>query len=383
MRVLVLGAGFGGLELTTRLSEEFGDDVDVVLIDQSDGFVFGFSKLDVMFGRTLPASARHLYSNLVKPGVRFVQSTVRSIDPVAKRVETDAGAFDADILVVALGADLHPDVTPGLVEGGHEFYTVPGAFALRDVLADFEGGRVIVGVTSTPFKCPPAPSETALLMHDYLTARGLREASTISLVMPFGVPIPPSPAASQALLVAFAERGIDWCPGAAVRELDPARRVAVLSDDAEMPYDLFLGVPVHRAPTVVVESGMTVDGWVPVNPLTLETSFPDVFSVGDVASVGTPKAGVFAEGQSAVVAERISARIRGTSPSAEYNGNGICYLEFGDDQVAKVDVTFLTGQSPTGDLDGPSPALAADKAEFGSSRVQRWFGQTWPEPPRA
>ena len=304
MRVLVLGAGFGGLELTTRLSEEFGDDVDLVLIDQSDGFVFGFSKLDVMFGRVLPSAVRHPYRDLVKSGVLFVQSTVRSIDPATKTVETDAGTFDADILVVALGADLHPAATPGLVEGGHEFYTVAGAFALRDVLAGFAGGRVIVGVTSTPFKCPPAPSETALLMDDYLTERGLRDRSEISLVMPLGVPIPPSPAASEALLVAFAERGIDWHPERLVRELDPARRLAMLSDGSEMPYDLFLGVPVHRAPAVVEESGMTVDGWIPVNPLTLETEFPGVYAVGDVTSVGTPKAGVFAEGQAALVADQ-------------------------------------------------------------------------------
>ena len=135
MRILVLGAGFGGLELVTRLSDEFGDDVDVVLIDQSDNFVFGYSKLDVMFGRALPATVRHPYRDLVKPGVRFVPSTVRSIDPVAKRVATDDGTFDADVLVVALGADVRPAATPGLVEGGHEFYTVEGAFALRDVLA--------------------------------------------------------------------------------------------------------------------------------------------------------------------------------------------------------------------------------------------------------
>jgi sulfide:quinone oxidoreductase len=375
MRILVLGAGFGGLELTTRLSDEFGDDVDVVLIDKGEGFVFGFSKLDVMFGRTAPAAVVHPYVDLVKPGVRFVQTTVRAIDPAAKRVETDAGTFEADILVVALGADLHPEATPGLVEGGHEFYTVAGAFALRDVLSTFEGGRVIVGVTSTPFKCPPAPSEAALLVHDHLTARGLREISDVALVMPLGVPVPPSPAASEALLAAFAERGIEWHPQRLVRGLDPARKVALLSEEDEMPYDLFLGVPVHRAPAVVVESGLTVDGWVPVNPLTLETSFPDVFSVGDVTSVGTPKAGVFAEGQAAVVADRIGARIRGSSASTEYDGNGLCYLEFGENEVARVDITFLSGQSPTGDMEGPSPALAADKAEFGSSRIQRWFGR--------
>ncbi len=378
MRVLVLGAGFGGLEVTTLLSEEFGEDVDVTLIDQSDGFIFGFSKLEVMWGRALPSAVHHPYSDFVKPGVRFVRTTVRSIDPVTKRVATDAGTFDTDILVVALGADLHPSATPGLVEGGHEFYTVAGAFALRDVLPTFAGGRVIVAVTSTPFKCPPAPSETALLMHDYLTTRGLREGCQISVVMPMGVPIPPSPAASDALLVAFAERGIEWHPNRLVRGLDPARKVALLSSGDEMPYDLFLGVPEHRVPLVVEESGMAVDGWISVNSRTLETTFPGVYAVGDVTSVGTPKAGVFAEGQAAVVAQQISALVRGTTESARYDGHGMCYLEFGQDEVGRVDVTFLSGEKPIGAFQGPSPSLAADKAEFGSSRIQRWFGRTWP-----
>lgn len=379
MRVLILGAGFGGLELATRLSEEFGDNVDVVLIDQSDAFIFGFSKLDVMFGRALPSAVRHPYRDFVKPGVRFVQSTVRSIDPATKRVETDAGTFNADILVVALGADLDPAATPGLVAGGHEFYTVAGAIALRDVLADFAGGRVIVAVTSTPFKCPPAPSETALLMDDYLTVRGLRERSHISLVMPLGVPIPPSPAASEALLVAFAERGIDWHPEQVVRGLDPARNVAVLDDGREMPYDLFLGVPLHRAPAVVEASGLSVDGWIPVSATTLETAFPGVFAVGDVTSVGTPKAGVFSEGQAAVVADRIGALIRGTGESTPYGGRGVCYLEFGHDKVARVDVTFLSGEQPVGDFEGPSQAIAAHKVAFGSSRIRRWFNRAWSE----
>jgi sulfide:quinone oxidoreductase len=374
MRVVVLGAGFAGLELTTTLSAEFGDDADVILIDESEAFVFGFSKLDVMFGHAPASGVRHPYREIVKPGLRFVQSTIRSIDPAGRRVVTDAGTFDADILVVALGADLDPAATPGLLEGGHEFYTVEGAFALRDVLDAFEGGRVVVGVTSAPFKCPPAPSETALMMHDFLTRRGLRERSTISLVMPLGVPIPPSPAASAALLVAFEERGIHWYPDRAVRETDAARKVAILSDGTELPYDLFLGIPRHRVPSVVKESGMTVDGWIPVDSLTLETTFPGVYAVGDVTSVGTPKAGVFSEGQAAVVADRIAAVIRGTAASATYGGNGMCYLAFGSDEVARVDVTFLKGQAPFGGYEEPSRALAADKVEFGASRIRRWFG---------
>ncbi len=374
MRVLVLGAGFGGLELSTRLSEQFGDDLDIVLIDQSQGFIFGFSKLDVMFGKKPASDVFNAYSALDKPGLRFVQTAIRSIDPASKRVETDAGPFEGDIMVVALGADLDPSATPGLVEGGHEFYTVAGAFALRDVLAGFEGGHVIVGVTSTPFKCPPAPSETALLLHDYLSDRGLRASSTISLVMPLGVPIPPSPAASEALLVAFAERGISWHPERLIKSLNPEKKVAVLSEGAEMPYDLFLGVPRHRAPRVVEESGMTVDGWIPVDALTLETAFEGVYAVGDVTSVGTPKAGVFSEGQAAVVATQIAAKLQSGSAPGTYDGHGTCYLEFGNDMVARVSVTFSTGAAPVGDLEGPSAAIAADKDEFGSSRVRRWFG---------
>ena len=381
-RVIVLGAGFGGLEVTTGLAERFGDGVDVVLIDRADAFVFGFSKLDVMFGRVAPEHVRHRYRDMTaRPGIRFVQATVRSIDPAAKRVTTDAGEFEADALVIALGADLDPAATPGLTEGGFEFYTVPGAFATRAALESFTGGDVVVAVTSTPFKCPPAPSEAALLLHEFLSERGLRGRSTISLVMPLPQPIPPSTAASEALLGAFADRGIAWLPDRMVRSLDPGRRVAVLADGTEFGYDLFLGVPRHHAPEVVAAAGLTEGGWVPVDPRTLETRYPDVYAIGDVTSVGTPKAGVFAEGQAAVVADRIAAAIDGTA-GAEYDGRGVCYVEFGDDTVARVDVTFHPGQSPAGTFDAPSLSWTADKVEFGRSRVARWFGTDWDPPLR-
>jgi sulfide:quinone oxidoreductase len=376
MRVVVLGAGFAGLELSTRLSDALGEDVEVVLIDKSDGFVFGFSKLDVMFGRTTVDAVFHSYRDVVKPGVRFVQAAVTGIDGASKRVETEAGSFEGDVLVIALGADLDPGATPGLLEGGYEFYTEAGAFALRDVLAAFEGGRVVVGVTRPPFKCPPAPSETVLLVHELLVRRGLREQSEISLAMPLPAPIPPSPGASKALLAAFAERGIRWVPNSGVRALDPERRVVMLGDDSELPYDLFLGIPVHVAPPVVIDAGLCVDGWIPVDPYTLETSFPDVYAVGDVTSVGTPKAGVFSEGQAAVVADAIIARVRG-GDAATYSGHGVCYLEFGDGEVGKVDVTFSPGVTPVGVLDGPSTELAGEKAAFGADRVRRWFGREW------
>ncbi len=373
MRIVVLGAGFGGLELASALSEQDGDEFEIVLIDSTDGFTFGFAKLDVVFGRSHPSEVRNAYSSIDKPGMSFVQASVLAIDPSTRLVQTDAGSFDADILVVALGADLDASATPGLVEGGFDFYSESGAEVLAAALPKFTGGSVVVGVTSTPFKCPPAPSEAALLMHDYLTARGLRDISEITLVMPFGVPVPPSPAASTVLLEAFAERGIEFIPNVLVAGLDPDQKRVLLSDGSSRPYDLFLGVPRHHVPEVVEQSGLAVDGWIPVDPYTLETSFPHVYAVGDVTSVGTAKAGVFAEGQAKVVANQISARVRGHA-AEPYDGRGTCYLEFGGDRVGRVDVTFVPGEPPSGVLEGPSADLAAHKVHFGTSRVARWFG---------
>jgi sulfide:quinone oxidoreductase len=372
-RVVVLGAGFGGLELSTTLSESLGDGVEVTLIDKNDAFVFGYSKLDVMFGRTTLEAVRLPYRDFAKPGVRFLQQTIAAIDPEARRVTTEDGVHEADYLVVALGADYDLDATPGLAEGGNEFYSVAGANVLRDLLPTFAGGRAVIGVCGAPFKCPPAPSECALLLHDHLVARGIRAACDLKIVIPFGSPVPPSPDTSRALVEAFAERDIEFVPSRRVSSIDPARKVAVLDDDSELPFDLFLGVPKHRAPDVVIASGMTEDGYIPVDSRTLATRYPGVYAVGDVATVGVPKAGVFSEREARVVARSLIATAQGQEEPDGYDGRGSCYIEFGGGRVGRVDVDFLSGPKPTGTFQEPSSALVAEKAHFGSSRKARWF----------
>src|SRR5258705_268714 len=373
LRVVVLGAGFGGLELSTILSEKLGDSLDLTLIDKNDSFFFGFSKFDVMFGHKTSGAVRLYYNNMVKPGVKFIRDTITSIDPVAKTVTTQHGNYEADVLVIALGADYDMAATSGLSEGGNEFYSFAGAERLRELLPAFAKGKVIVGVCSAPFKCPPAPSEAALLMHDYLTKRGIRKECEISIVMPFGLPIPPSPDTSKALLKAFADRHINFIAKHVVKTIDPSRHVAILDDGTEMPFDLFLGIPKHRVPEVVEKSGMTVNGWIPVDKTNLKTQYPDVYAVGDVNSVGTPKAGVFAEGAAKVAAASIIAEFESGEQPSPYKGNGICYVEFGDGMVGKVDVDFFSGPSPFGTYTEASVDLVADKQKFGSSREVRWF----------
>ncbi len=373
-RILILGAGFGGLELSTSLSEALGDSIEVTLIDGADGFVFGFAKLDLLFGRSTEAAIRHPYAAFAKPGVRLLRETVSAIDPANKRVVTDKGTHEADILIVALGADYDVSGTPGVVLGKNEFYSVAGAAHLATVLPKFAGGHAIVGVCGAPYKCPPAPSECALMLHDYLVTLGVRETSTITLVNPLGSPVPPSPETSKALLEAFAERGITFMGSTRIVAVDHTK--VTLDTGMTLPCDLFFGVPRNRAADVVVASGMTDDqGWVTVDPLTLATNWPDVYAVGDLAATGAPKAGVFAEGAAKAVAANIISRLRHEAETARNPGFGSCYIEFGADRIAKVDVDFFSGPKPTGTFYGVSEELREDKTLFGSSRLSRWFGK--------
>lgn len=372
LRVLVLGAGFGGLELSSILSEALGDELELTLIDQNDSFFFGFSKLDVMFGRKDADSVKIPYSGIAKPGVRFCKETIVAIDPLLKRVTTVYGVYEADVLVVALGANYDVAATPGLTEHGNEYYSFEGAVKLRNMLPGFVKGHAIVGVCGAPFKCPPAPSEAALMLHDHLVSAGVRDACTISLVMPFGAPIPPSPESSAVLLRAFEERGIRFIPQHKVATVAPGR--VILDDGSELPCDLFLGIPKHVAPDVVLRSGMTENGWIAVERAALRTKYPNVYAIGDVTSVGTPKAGVFAEGAAKTAAAAILAEFRGAGNVAAYTGAGSCYIEFGKGEVARVDVDFFSGPKPFGVHHTASEALVSDKENFGKSRRSRWFG---------
>jgi sulfide:quinone oxidoreductase len=326
-----------------------------------------------MLAHATAESRRLPYRNFAKPGVRLLQQTITGIDPAAKRITTNAGTFEADYLIVALGADYDFAATPGLSEV-NEFYSVAGAEKLRAILPNFRQGHALIGVCGAPFKCPPAPSECALILHDYLSERGVRQNCKISFLLPLSSPVPPSPETSKALIAAFAERGIDFHSGKRVVSIDAGRRVAMIDDGSETAFDLFLGVPKHRVPQVVLDSGMAEDGWVPVNPRTLETKFPGVYAVGDGANTGTPKAGVFAEGAAAAVAGALVAKIRNKGDAALYSGAGACYIEFGGGQIGKVEVDFFSGPKPTGTYWAPSTSLRSEKDAFGSSRRARWFG---------
>ena len=375
--VVVLGAGFAGLELATRLSESLAGEVRVTLIDENEAFTFGFSKLDILFGRADAAEVRIPYRELAKPGVEFRQERITAIDPSARHVTTDGGSYDADILVVALGAGYDIAATPGFAEGGFEYYSIAGAERMRDeALPRFTGGTVLFGVLGQPYKCPPAPFEGAFLLHDQLVERGIREQTEIRVVAPMAAPVPVTPEVSRRFLDELAARDIEYMAKNRVVELDVPSKEAVLESGERLPYDLFVGIPIHRVPAVVAESGLAENGWVAVDPDTLLTPFPDVYAVGDCVAIPMAKAGVFAENAAGVAADGIIAQLRGEELGRRYEGEGNCYLEFGSGRVAKVEANFLGGPSPRASVVGPSEDLAAEKAEFARSRRKRWFGLT-------
>ena len=371
--VVILGAGFGGLELSSRLSSELAGEARVTLIDRNDGFTFGFSKLDILFGRTEAAAAKLLYREIAKPGVEFRQETITAIDPAARHVTTDAAEYDADILVVALGAEYDIATTLGFAAGGYEYYSIPGAERLRDALPAFTGGTILLAILGQPFKCPPAPFEGAFLLHDQLVERGLRDRTQIRVIAPMSVPVPVTMEVSQRFLDELAARDIEFTPQTTVVAIDPATKEAVLESGERIAYDLFIGVPIHRVPAVVAESGLAPNGWVAVDRDTLLTPFPGVYAVGDVVALPMAKAGVFAENAAGFVADHIAASLRGTTLERRYEGEGNCYIEFGSGRVAQIQANFLGGPSPTAQVVGPSAELATNKGEFAAVRRARWF----------
>jgi sulfide:quinone oxidoreductase len=372
--VVILGAGFAGLELATRLSESLAGEVRTTLIDQNDSFTFGFSKLDVLFRRKTKEDVRLPYSEISKDGVEFRQERVTEIDPQTRRVATDDGSYDADILVVALGADYDFAATPGFAEGGVEYYSVAGAEHMGEALSNFDSGTILIGILGHPFKCPPAPFEAAVLLHDHFLERGVRDAVEIRTVGPMSAPVPITKELSQTILDLLNERGIEYVANQQIVEVDSDANAVRLADGGSISYDLFVGIPVHRAPDVVARSGLAVDGWVPVERNNLATRFPDVYAVGDITALPMAKAGVFAEAAARVVADDIAARLRGDVLHRSYKGAGTCYIELGSGMVGKVEANFFGGPTPTARLAGPSRELAADKAAFAATRQERWFG---------
>ncbi len=378
----ILGAGFGGLTLANELVRAGSPRPLVTLIDQKPDFAMGLAKLGVLVGRRDVSEGRRPLKSLSGKGIEIVQAEVTAIDPAKRAVSLSGGGERRfDHLVVALGASLDPGATPGFAEGAHDIYTFEGAATAHGALKALERGRVVLLVCGVPFKCPPAPYEAAFLVDDHLRGRRVRGEVEVALYTPEAQPMPilgPAPGAWVADLLK--QRDIEYHPGAKVRSVDPKARGVHFEGGPSTSYDLLLGVPIHRAPRVAVEAGMVdASGWVKVDSRTLETPYPEVYAIGDVAATRIPKglllprAGILAEGQAKVVAQRIAATLGGRRAMATFDARGYCFLEVGGGRAAMAEGEFFADPAPRATLEVPSTKWFEEKRRFEADRLKDWF----------
>jgi sulfide:quinone oxidoreductase len=376
--VLVLGGGVGGLITANELRRELDPADRVVVIERERRHLFQPSLLWLMVGRRRRDQIERPLRELLAPGVELVEAEVRSIDPVARRVETTAGVLEGDALVAALGAEPDRDAVPGYREAALDFFSPDGATACARALDGFRGGRVVVTVAALPYKCPAAPYEAALLLDDELRRRGIREHSEIDVYSPEPAPMPVAgPAMGAAVVGLLGAKGIRFHPGSRVERFEPGSREIVFADGSRVGYDLLAGVPPHRAPAAVRESQLAgAAGWIPVDRATLETRHERVHAIGDVTTITLasgkplPRAGVFAHGEGLVVARRVVATLAGRPAADAFDGVGYCWVETGAGRAAFAIGEFFAEPDPTLALRAPGRSWHAGKVLFERS----WIG---------
>jgi sulfide:quinone oxidoreductase len=306
-----------------------------------------------------------------------MRDPVTRIDPGERAAWMGDQRISADALVIALGAELASDAIPGFQQYAHNVYDPQAIPRAAQALQEFQGGKLLIGVFGVPYKCPPAPYEMALLIREALEARGVKASVEVFTPQPVSMPLL-GQAGCDIIESRLADNGITFLPNRKATAIEAGE---VVFANERRPFDLLFGVPPHRPPAVVRESGLVGEsGWVAVNSRTLETPFPGVYAIGDVVQIAMsngkplPKAGVFAEAMGEIVADRIATSFNGQEPESTFSGEGGCYLEVGGGQAMMVKGHFLAVPAPEVTLTEASTQYVEEKNAFESQRLQTWFG---------
>lgn len=376
--ILILGAGFGGLETAFSLSKHLpAASYSITLIDKEDYFSFGFSKLDIMFGRRSENEVKLFFKNLLPVGINFIKDTVTNINPDNKIVKTTGSEFSFDYLIIALGADLKKDAIPGFKEAGHEFYSLDGALKLSNVLKTFESGKILISIFSKPYKCPPAPYEAAFLLHEFYAKKGIRNKIDISVVIPSPIPIPVSTTVSGEIESMLSEKNIGLIKNFKITHVDQSAKQVFKEDGTGINFDLLIGIPVHIPPKALENSAFG-NSWIGVNKNNLETNYKDIYAVGDVTSIPAgqfevPKAGTLALDGAEVIVNDILNKEEIFPYKINFRAFGTCYFETGNGEAGRINADFLSNAEPKITIDPPSSEFIKDKNEFEKEYRNRWF----------
>ena len=388
---LILGGGFGGIATARHLRQALSSEHRIVLLSKTQSFQLGATKTWVMLGEVEQERISRPLSTLKRHGIEVLHTEIQRINPAELIVTTADGELNADYIVMALGAELDMALVPGLAEAAETFYTREGAVRLRGILENFNGGKIVLLIPRIPFQCPPAPYEAAMMLHSHLETRGLRRKTSIDIFTAEKAPMATAgPTIGKYIVERLGERGIGFHPQCQVQSADGAGKVVVLADGTRIPYDLLIAIPPHTAPQVARDSGL-VDGsgWVPVDSQTFEiknSPSPErIYAIGDMTTVplpgrfmpdiplALPKAGVFAEKEGIVVAERIAGHILQRETSAAFDGKGFCYIEVGGGKALRGDGSFFDLPNPTMTPREPDAAQLADKKAWVDNWLERYL----------
>lgn len=335
-RVLVLGGGAGGAILASRLSKKLRGRAEIVVVDKSLYHEFRPSYLWVAMGVREPDDVRRPLNMLEKRGVRFINEEIVKIDLADRRVATDRRTIEYDYLAISLGAVLRPDLVRGLEKISHP-WELDTALRLREELRGFRGGRVVVGPTRTPYRCPPAPLEIAFMIRYLSETRGVGDKTEITVVHPeWQRPMEPFGPFMSSMFTRFLETyRIRFLGKWEVEYVDTEKKTVVGRNGEKLGYDLAVLVPPHEAPRPVKENPDLLDettGFMKIDKKRLtHPRYTEVYGLGDVIAptIGLGMAGVFAHFQADYISARIADEILGTYMDIDYNKSGVCVMDLG------------------------------------------------------
>jgi sulfide:quinone oxidoreductase len=311
-RIVILGGGCGGVVAATHLGRKLGSDHDVILIDRRPNHIFMPSFLFVMIGERQPHDISRSLMHLEKRNVKVLQSEILGIDPMRQEVTIQNEKIGYDYLIASLGMQTRPDLVPGFAEASQHPWEMESALRLRESLASFQGGRVVVGVPLGPYRCPPAPYEAQWMLDNYFRQRGIRERVQIEY---FTREPEPAGEAHDPVVWMDAEskrRGIKQNYEFVVRSIDPKRKVVQGLYNYNIPYDLLVMVPPHRPAQVLIDSGLAdSETGIRVDYDTLQTKWESVYAIGDCADMPASKAGGVAHQEADILAHNLAVEITG------------------------------------------------------------------------
>jgi len=389
-QVLILGGGFGGLTSANLIRKSLSqEECEITVVDKYQYFMMGLVNLWILSGSRKLEDSQVALNNLQDKGIKFLNDEITGIDPSENSVttKTNPNKLKYDYLVVALGAEIAPELIDGFEDNDESCFNVYDAKQvphLREKILSLKSGRVVVCIADIPYKCPPAPYEVSLLINDILVKNATRESIDLNMYVPTQIALPVAgPTMSQDVVKLLNNNHINFHPLHKLKRVSDKKTIE-FENGNKTSYDVLVMIPPHQVPKIIKDSNLLGDGdqhWINVDRFTLRTKYKNVFAIGDVTEIRLdqtttiPKAGIFAEGEAKIVSQQIINEIKNinSKKAVKFDGKGFCFMEIGDKKAGYIDTDFYNEAGPITRLDPPSVEFYQKKLDFERSRLNEWL----------